>query len=89
MRGYAVKALPYDLLIYPSFYKTDQVKRLDKSCDIQREVLFYQGNLVAVMCEDELCCAFSAKNMCNDGKVVIPEDGQKLALNIAAYALTR
>jgi hypothetical protein len=50
--------------------------------------LFYEGNLVAVMCEDGLCCAFSANNTCNTGKGVSPEDGQKLALNIAVYALT-
>jgi hypothetical protein len=43
---------------------------------------------VAVMCEDGLCCAFSANNTCNSGKGVSPEDGQKLALNIAVYALT-
>jgi hypothetical protein len=43
---------------------------------------------VAVMCEDGLCCAFSANNTCNAGKGVSPEDGQKLTLNIAVYALT-
>ena len=47
-----------------------------------------KGNLVAVMCEDGLCCAFSANNTCNEGKGVSPDDGQKLALNIAVYALT-
>lgn len=86
--GALVKALPYDHLIYRSFYKIDRVKCLDKPRDIQLEALFYEGNVVAVMCEDGLCCAFSAKNTCNDGKGVSPEDGQKLALNIAVYALT-
>ena len=83
-----VKAIPYDHLIYRSFYKIDSVRCLNEARDIQLEGLFYQGNLVAVMCEDGLCCAFSANNTCNRGKGVSPEDGQKLALNIAVYALT-
>jgi hypothetical protein len=83
-----VKAIPYDHLIYRSFYKIGRVRCLHEARDIQLEGLFYQGHLVAVMCEDGLCCAFSANNTCNDGKGVSPEDGQKLALNIAVYALT-
>ena len=83
-----VKPIPYDHLIYRSFYKIDRVRCLNESRDIQLEGLFYEGNLVAVMCEDGLCCAFSADNTCNEGKGVSPEDGQKLALNIAIYALT-
>jgi hypothetical protein len=83
-----VKPIPYDHLIYRSFYKIDRVRCLNEPRDIQLEGLFYQGNLVAVMCEDGLCCAFSANNTCNDGKGVSPEDGQKLTLNIAVYALT-
>lgn len=86
--GESVKALSYDHLIYRSFYKIDRVKCLDKPRDIQLEGLFYQGNLVAVMCEDGLCCSFSANNTCNDGKGISPNDGQKLALNIAVFALT-
>ena len=84
----AVKPIPYDHLIYRSFYKIDRVRCLNEARDIQLEGLFYQGGLVAVMCEDGLCCAFSANNTCNEGKGVSPEDGQKLALNIAVYALT-
>ena len=83
-----VKAIPYDHLIYRSFYKIERVRCLQRTADIQLEGLYYQGNLVAVMCEDGLCCAFSANNSCNEGKGVSPEDGQKLALNIAVYALT-
>jgi hypothetical protein len=83
-----VKPIPYEHLIYRSFYKIDRVRCLHEPRDIQLEGLFYQGNLVAVMCEDGLCCAFSANNSCNRGKGVSPEDGQKLALNIAVYALT-
>lgn len=83
-----VKPIPYDHLIYRSFYKIDRIRCLHEPRDIQLEGVFYEGNLVAVMCEDGLCCAFSANNTCNSGKGVSPEDGQKLALNIAVYALT-
>jgi hypothetical protein len=83
-----VKPIPYDHLIYRSFYKIDHVRCLNEARDIQLEGLFHQGNLVAVMCEDGLCCSFSANNSCNEGKGVSPEDGQKLTLNIAVYALT-
>ncbi len=83
-----VKVIPYDHLIYRSFYKIDRVRCLHEPRDVVLEGLFYQGNLVAVVCEDGLCCAFSATNTCNPGKGVSPDDGQKLALNIAVYALT-
>ena len=84
----AIKPIPYEHLLYRSFYKIDRVRCLNEARDIQLEGLFYQGNLVAVMCEDGLCCAFSANNTCNEGKGVSPEDGKRLALNIAVYALT-
>ena len=83
-----VKTIPYDHLIYRSFYKIDRIRCLHEPRDIQLEGVFYEGNLVAVMCEDGLCCAFSANNTCNSGKGVSSEDGQKLTLNIAVYALT-
>ena len=83
-----VKVIPYEHLIYRSFYKINRVRCLNENRDIQLEGVFYEGNLVAVMCEDGLCCAFSAANKCNEGKGVSPDDGQKLALNIAVYALT-
>lgn len=86
--GESVKALSYDHLIYRSFYQISKIKSLDNPHDIQLEGIFYQGNLVAVMCEDGLCCAFAANNNCNSGHGVAPNDGQKLALNIAVYALT-
>jgi hypothetical protein len=86
--GEKVKPIPYDHLIYRSFYKIERVRCLNENKDIQLEGLFYQGNLVAVMCEDGLCCAFSANNTCNEGKGISPDDGQKLTLNIAVYALT-
>jgi len=83
-----VKTLPYSHLIYRSFYKIESVRSLHEKREIHLEGLFYQGNLVAVLCEEGLCCAFSMANKCNDGKGVSPEDGQRLALNIAVYALT-
>jgi len=86
--GTQVKTIPYDHLIYHSFYKLDHVRSNNGNRDVYLEGLFYQDNLVAVMCEDGLCCAFSADNNCNLGKGVNVEDGKKLALNIAVYALT-
>ena len=86
--GEAAKAIGYEHLLYRSFYKIDRVRVLNENRDIKLEGLFYQGNLVAVMCEDGLCCAFSEDNRCNAGKGINPEDGRKLTLNIAVYALT-
>ena len=83
-----VRPIPYDHLIYRSFYRIDRVRCLNEARNIQLEGLFYEGNLVAVMCEDGLCCSFSADNKCNEGKGINPDDGQKLTLNIAVYALT-
>ena len=83
-----VKPIPYDHLIYRAFYKIDRIRCLHESREIQLEGIFYEGNVAAVMCEDGLCCAFSANNTCNPGKGISPEDGQKLTLNIAVYALT-
>jgi hypothetical protein len=84
----AVKPIPYDHLIYRAFYRLDRIRCLNETRDIQLEGVIHDGNLVAVMCADGLCCAFSANNTCNVGKGVSPEDGQKLTLNIAVYALT-
>jgi hypothetical protein len=83
-----VQPLPYDHLIYRSFYRIERVKCLHENRDIRLEGLVYEGRVVAVLCEDGLCCSFSMNNNCNSGKGVAPEDGQKLALNIAVYALT-
>lgn len=84
----AVQTLGYDHPIYRSFYVINRIRSQHEAKDIHLEGLFYQGNLVMVMCEDGLCCAFSMAGSCNRGKGVSPEDGQKLALNIAVYALT-
>lgn len=86
--GETVRRLSYDHPIYRAFYKTERVRCLHEPKDIYLEGLFYRDRLVAVMCEDGLCCAFSMQNRCNEGKGVSPEDGRKLALNIAVYALT-
>jgi hypothetical protein len=86
--GESVKELPYDHPIYRSFYRITRVRSLHESKDIHLEGLYVQGHLVMVMCEDGLCCAFSMTSRCNPGKGVGPEDGQKLALNIAVYSLT-
>ena len=83
-----VKRLPYGHPIYRSFYRIEAVRCLHEDRDIYLEGLFDKGNLVAVMCEDGLCCSFSMNNSCNRGKGVSPEDGKRLALNIAVYALT-
>lgn len=83
-----VRKLPYDHPIYRAFYKQQRIGCLHEARDIYLEGLVHEGRLVAVLCEDGLCCAFSMANRCNAGKGVSPEDGRKLALNIAVYALT-
>jgi hypothetical protein len=86
--GEKVRHLPYDHSIYRAFYKIDDIKSLSQNRTIYLEGLFYHGRLVAVMCQDGLCCAFSANNTCNQGRGVKPEDGRRIALNVAVYALT-
>jgi hypothetical protein len=83
-----VQPIAYEHLIYRSFYKIDRIRCLNERRDIHLEGLFLKGRLVAVLCEDGLCCSFSANNSCNESKGVSPEDGRRLALNIAIYALT-
>lgn len=83
-----VVSFPYDHPIYRAFSVVTSVRCLHEKKDIHLEGLFYQGNLVMVLCEEGLCCAFSMENRCNVGKGVSPEDGKKLALNIAIYSLT-
>ena len=86
--GEKVAELPYVHPIYRSFYRVGNIRSLHENKEIHLEGLTWQGRLVMVMCEDGLCCAFSMANRCNAGKGVSPEDGQKLALNIAVYSLT-
>ena len=86
--GERIRRLSYDHPIYRSFYKLSRIRCLHEPRDIYLEGLFDRGRLVAVLCEDGLCCAFSMDNRCNVGKGVSPDDGRKLALNIAVYSLT-
>ncbi|MCA9073112.1 MAG: hypothetical protein KDA84_29520, partial [Planctomycetaceae bacterium] len=74
--------------IYQAFYPVDRVRSIHRNENVYLEGVFYKNRLVAVMCEDGLCCAFSANNNCNVGRGIRPEVGKKLALNIAVYAMT-
>ena len=86
--GISVKPMPYDHPIYRAFYRVERVRSIHRNQNVYLEGLFLNDRLVAVMCEDGLCCAFSANNACNVGRGISPEDGKKLALNIAVYAMT-
>lgn len=83
-----LKTMPADHPIYRAFYRVDRVRSLHRNQDVFLDGLFYEDRLVAVLCEDGLCCAFAANNSCNVGRGISPEDGKKLALNIAVYAMT-
>lgn len=84
----SVRKLPYDHPVYRSFYRIDRVRSLHRNQNVYFEGLFIEDRLVAVICEDGLCCAFSADNSCNVGRGISPEEGKKLALNLAVYAMT-
>ncbi len=86
--GEQVRPLKYDHPIYRAFYRIDRVRNLHENKDVYLEALFFEKRLVAILCEDGLCCAFSMDNRCNIGRGVSPEDGKRLALNIAVYAMT-
>jgi hypothetical protein len=86
--GSTVQPIGYDHLIYRSFYKMSALHSMDKSGDIHLEGLFYKKQLVAVMCQDGLCCSFAMDASCNKGKGVPPDEAKKIAVNIAVYALT-
>ncbi len=83
-----VKPMPYDHAIYRAFYRIDRVRSIHRNVDVYLEGLYWDDRLVAVMCEDGLCCAFSEDNRCNVGRGIDPEEGKKLALNLAVYAMT-
>jgi len=85
--GAKVQAIPYDHLIYRSFYKMDRLTSVEKG-NIHLEGLFHDGELVAVMGEDGLCCSFAMDGSCNRGRGVPPDEAKKIALNICVYALT-
>jgi len=86
--GESVKRIPYDHLIYRSFYKLERILSANGNREVYLEGLFHQGELVAVLGEDGFCCGFTMGNACNRGKGVAPEDAKKVALNVAVYSLT-
>ena len=80
--------MPYDHLIYRIQHTVERVTSLNRKTDIYLEGLFFDGRLVAVLCDEGLCCSFSMGNHCNKDRGVPPEIGPRLAVNIAIYALT-
>jgi hypothetical protein len=83
-----VQPVGYEHPIYRSFYKIERIHSLNGERDILIDGLAHESRLVAVLCEDGLCCSFAMDNECNRGKGLVPDDGRKLALNIAVYSLT-
>jgi len=83
-----VRPLGYEHPIYKAFYRIERVRNLHENREVHLECLFLDGRMVAAMCENGLCCAFARNNRCNVGRGVSPDDGKKLALNIAVYAMT-
>jgi hypothetical protein len=86
--GETIQKIPYDHLIYHSFYDLDHVENIETHQDILLDGLYHNGELVAVMCQDGLVCAFAMGNECNKGHGIEPDEARKLALNIAVYSLT-
>lgn len=86
--GSTVREIPYDHLIYRAFYKMPSLTSVEKHGEIHLEGLFFKDNLVAVMCQDGLCCSFAMDASCNKGHGVPPDEAKKIALNIAVFALT-
>lgn len=86
--GEKVREIPYEHLIYRSFYKLERIHSMNGDRDIHLEGLFVDGDLVAVLGEDGLCCGFAMDGTCNRGGGVAPEDAKKIALNVAVYSLT-
>ena len=68
-----VQALPYDHPIYRAFYRIEKVRNLHENRDVHLECLFLRDRMVAVMCENGLCCAFAQDNRCNVGRGVSAE----------------
>jgi hypothetical protein len=69
-------------------HRIDRIPCLHEQRNVHVEGLTYRNRLVAVLCADGLCCAFSMGNTCDPNRGIHPDDGKKLALNIAIYALT-
>lgn len=83
-----VRPIGYEHPIYRSFYKIERIHSMNGERDILIDGLSHGSRLTAVLCEDGLCCSFAMDNECNRGKGLVPDDGRKLALNIAVYSLT-
>lgn len=83
-----VRPIAYEHPIYRSFYKIERLRSLNGDRDIELDGLFVDSRLVAVLCEDGLCCSFAMDNECNRGKGLVPDEARRLALNIAVYSLT-
>lgn len=86
--GEKIKKIEYDHPIYRSFYRITKIPVQGRSEEVYLEGLFFEGNLVAVLCEEGLCCSFAMDNSCNSGRGIAPELGRQIALNIAVYSLT-
>ena len=86
--GERVRKIPYDHLLYRSFYKLERIRSANGDRDVYLEGLFRDGELVAVLGEDGLCCGFAMDGTCNAGQGVSADDAKKSALNVAIYALT-
>lgn len=86
--GEKIKKIEYDHPIYRSFYRIPKIPVQGRSEQVYLEGLFFEGNLVAVLCEEGLCCSFAMDNSCNDDRGIEPELGRQIALNIAVYSLT-
>ena len=80
--------LEYSHPIYSSLHRIDRIRCLHEQRNVYVEGLTYRNHLVAVLCSDGLCCAFSMGGKCDPGRGISEDDGKKLALNIAIYALT-
>lgn len=83
-----VRSIGYEHPIYRSFYKLERIHSMNGERDVELDGLVHDSRLVAVMCEDGLCCSFAMDNECNRGKGIVPDVARKLALNIAVYSLT-
>lgn len=86
--GVAPVRLDYSHGIYRSMHRIDRIACNHEPRNIYLEGLTYRNHLVAVLCPDGLCCAFSMGGKCDPNRGMNEDDGKKLALNIAIYALT-
>lgn len=86
--GAAPERLDYSHPLYRSMHRIHRIRCLHEDRNVYVEGLTYNNRLVAVLCADGLCCAFSMGGKCDPGRGISEEDGKKLALNIAIYALT-